>query len=119
LLVLIDPSYEVKTDYSAVAETLSRVWQKCRHGVFLVWYPILTSGLEQTLLDGLRAGPIRKVLRSEVRRHTPPERGMVGSGMLVINPPWGMDERLSSMMIDLEPAARLGLGQQMDWLVPE
>jgi len=119
LLVLIDPSYEVKTDYTAVAETLSRAWHKCRHGVFLVWYPILTSGLEQTLLDGLRAGPVRKILRSEVRLHTPPERGMVGSGMLVINPPWGMDERLSAMMSDLEPAARLGLGQQMDWLAPE
>ncbi|MFT4819082.1 MAG: 23S rRNA (adenine2030-N6)-methyltransferase, partial [Marinobacter psychrophilus] len=33
--------------------------------------------------------------------------------------PWGMDERLSAMMSDLEPAARLGLGQQMDWLAPE
>jgi 23S rRNA (adenine2030-N6)-methyltransferase len=30
-----------------------------------------------------------------------------------------MDERLSAMMSDLEPAARLGLGQQMDWLAPE
>lgn len=119
LLVLIDPSYEVKTDYNAVAETLSRAWQKCRHGVFLVWYPILTSGLEQTLLDSVRTGPVRKILRSEVRLHTPPERGMVGSGMLVINPPWGMDERLSAMISDLEPAASLGLCQQTDWLVPE
>ena len=119
LLVLIDPSYEVKTDYAAVATALSRAWHKCRHGVFLVWYPILTSGIEQALLDGLRAGPVRKILRSEVRLHAPPERGMVGSGMLVINPPWGLGERLSAMMRDLEPAARLGLAQQMDWLVPE
>jgi 23S rRNA (adenine2030-N6)-methyltransferase len=119
LLVLIDPSYEVKADYAAVADTLSRAWQKCRHGVFLVWYPILTSGLEQALLEGLRTGPIRKILRSEVRLHRPPERGMVGSGMLVINPPWGMDERLMAMMSDLEPATRLGLDQQMDWLAAE
>ncbi|HEV8078945.1 MAG TPA: 23S rRNA (adenine(2030)-N(6))-methyltransferase RlmJ [Marinobacter sp.] len=119
LLVLIDPSYEVKTDYTAVAKTLARAWQKCRHGVFLVWYPMLTSGLEQTLLDTLRAGPIRKILRHEVRLQTLPERGMVGSGMLVINPPWGMDERLSAMMSDLKPAAQLGLDQQMDWLVSE
>ena len=119
LLVLIDPSYEVKADYATVADTLSRAWQKCRHGVFLVWYPILTSGLEQALLEGLRAGPVRKILRSEVRLHRPPERGMVGSGMLVINPPWGMDERLMAMMSDLEPATRLGLDQQMDWLAAE
>ena len=119
LLVLIDPSYEVKTDYKAVADTLAQAWKKCRHGVFLVWYPILTTGLEQALLDTLKAGPIRKILRSEVRLQSTPERGMVGSGMLVVNPPWGMDTRLSAMMDGLEPASRLDLAHQMDWLTPE
>lgn len=119
LLVLIDPSYEVKTDYKSVADTLAQAWQKCRHGVFLVWYPILTSGLEQTLLSTLKASPIRKILRSEVRLHIAPARGMVGSGMLIINPPWGMNEHLEQMMDDLQPESRLGITHQMDWLVPE
>lgn len=120
LLTLIDPSYEIKTDYEAVAQTLLNAWKKCRHGVYLVWYPLLTSGLEQQLIDALtNAGTVRKILRSEVRLSQPPERGMVGSGMLVVNPPWGFEERFQSMMADLEGPERLGLSAILDWLIPE
>lgn len=105
LLALIDPSYEIKTDYEAVARTLMDAWKKCRHGVYLIWYPpLLTSGLEQKLMDSLRAsGSVRKILQCEVMLDQPPERGgMVGSGMLIVNPPWGgFDERFAAMMSDL------------------
>jgi len=119
LLTLIDPSYEIKSDYRAVADALAKAWKKCRHGVFLVWYPILTSGHEQQLLDAVASGPLRKVLRSEVRLDETPERGMVGSGMLVVNPPWGFDQRFSAMMDDIAGPDRLAITSAMDWLVPE
>ena len=120
LLALIDPSYEIKTDYEAVAQTLMTAWKKCRHGVYLIWYPLLTSGLEQKLMDSLKAsGSVRKILQCEVMLDQPPERGMVGSGMLIVNPPWGFDERFAAMMLDLTGPDRLGLSPSMDWLVPE
>jgi 23S rRNA (adenine2030-N6)-methyltransferase len=119
LAVLVDPSYEVKTEYRHVADTLARAWKKCRHGVYLVWYPILTSGLEQGLLSALANGPVRKVLRSEVRLHEAPGRGMVGSGMLVVNPPWTFDQRFAAMMADLQDAEGPWLSATQDWLVPE
>ncbi len=120
LLVLIDPSYEIKGDYAAVAATLEKAWKKCRHGVFLIWYPILTSGLQQTLLDQIRQGSVRKVLRSEVALAQPPERGMTGSGMLVVNPPWGFDQRLLAMLADVaQGPGGLGVDHRVDWLVPE
>ena len=117
LLVLIDPSYEIKSEYSDVAATLEKAWQKCRHGVFLVWYPILPGGLQEALKDAVEAGPVAKVLCSEVRLRQPPERGMAGSGVLVVNPPWGFGERLATMM---EAAAEpLGTDHTVRWLVPE
>ncbi|MBB5322031.1 23S rRNA (adenine(2030)-N(6))-methyltransferase RlmJ [Marinobacter oulmenensis] len=119
LLTLVDPSYEIKTDYDTVARTLFKAWKKCRHGIVLIWYPVMDSGLERQLLDSLKAGPVRKILKSEVRLDAPPERGMVGSGMLVVNPPWGFDQRFSAMMADLEGSERLGLSASMEWLVPE
>lgn len=119
LLTLIDPSYEIKTDYEDVAATLIKAWKKCRHGVYLVWYPILTSGLQQRLISGLESGEVRKVLRSEVMLDHPPERGMVGSGMLVVNPPWGFEQRFSAMMDELQGDEKLGLSSSLTWLVPE
>ncbi len=119
LLVLIDPSYEIKSDYTAVAETLRKAWQKCRHGVYLIWYPVLTSGLERSLKDALTNGPVRKILCSEVHLNRPPERGMCGSGMLVVNPPWGFDERLAAMLKPLSSADGLDVRHELSWLVPE
>lgn len=119
LLVLIDPSYEIKSDYANVATTLATAWRKCRHGVYLVWYPILTSGLEQVLIESIRQSGLRKVLRSEVYLQHPPERGMVGSGMLVVNPPWGFDERLAAMLGEVGGDDRLDVTHKIDWLVPE
>jgi len=119
LLTLIDPSYEVKTDYIEVAQTLGKAWHKCRHGIFLVWYPILTSGLQEQLKDAVRGTDARKILCSEVHLNNPPERGMVGSGMLVVNPPWGFDSRFAAMMSDVAGSDVLNLSHDIGWLVPE
>jgi len=119
LLTLIDPSYEIKSDYLDVAETLGKSWKKCRHGIFLIWYPILTSGLQEQLKEAVKDTAVRKVLCSEVHLRKPPERGMTGSGMLVVNPPWGFDSRFSAMMDDISGSDALNLTHDMDWLVPE
>ncbi|MCM0612796.1 23S rRNA (adenine(2030)-N(6))-methyltransferase RlmJ [Marinobacter sediminum] len=119
LLVLVDPSYEIKSDYADVASTLQKAWQKCRHGVYLIWYPILSSGLQQDLKDAVQNSSVRKVLCSEVHLNNPPSRGMTGSGMLLVNPPWGFDERLSAMMEDISGSDGLDVRHQLDWLVPE
>lgn len=119
LLTLIDPSYEIKSDYQAVASTLVKAWQKCRHGVFLVWYPILTSGLQAQLKAAVAESSLRKVLCSEVHLQAPPERGMTGSGLLLVNPPWGFEGRLTRMLDDIAGKAMLNLTHHTDWLVPE
>lgn len=119
LLALVDPSYEIKSDYRAVAQTLEKAWQKCRHGVFLVWYPILSSGLQEQLTAAVRNGVLRKVLCSEVHLKTPPERGMTGSGLLIVNPPWGFEMRFNAMLDDVAGDQVLNLSHHMDWLVPE
>lgn len=119
LCALIDPSYEIRSDYGKVAETLSRAWQKCRHGVFLVWYPILPGRPQDALLSALASGPVRKVWRSEMLLENPPQRGMQGSGLLVVNPPFGLEARLGAMFADLGEAGCMDVGHRADWLVPE
>lgn len=119
LLALIDPSYEIKSEYLEVAQTLQKAWQKCRHGIYLVWYPVLTSGLQTTLKQAVKNSPLRKVWCSEVHLNEPPERGMTGSGMLVINPPWGFEDRFIAMIDDVAGEQALGLSHKHGWLTPE
>lgn len=119
LLVLMDPSYELREDYRRVADTLADAWRKCRHGVFLIWYPQLTGDLHGQLTERLVSSGVRKIWHSEARLKHPPERGMIGSGMLVVNPPWGFGDRLDAMLSAISGPEGLDIRHQQGWLVPE
>lgn len=91
-LLLIDPSYELASDYADMARFVSVIARKWNVGIIALWYPILSDNRHQPMLDDLVAAH-PEALRHEVR--FPPARaghGMVGSGLLVINPPWGLAE---------------------------
>ena len=104
-LALVDPSYEVKADYAALPRLIGKLARKWNVGILALWYPILTSGLHRTMIAALEALDLPKVLRHELR--FPPAReghGMVGSGMFIVNPPWGTEaeaERLTALFARL------------------
>ena len=90
-LLLIDPSYEIKTDYETIPRQVAKLARAWNVGIIALWYPILTNRAHLPMLDALVANH-PDALRHEVR--FPPARpghGMVGSGMFVINPPFGLD----------------------------
>ena len=92
-LMLIDPPYEVKSDYDALPRVIGQVHAKWNVGVIVLWYPILASGAHAPMLAALEAQRLPRTLRHEVR--FPPAReghGMVGSGLFVVNAPYGLAE---------------------------
>lgn len=122
--VLIDPSYEIKSDYKSVAKTLKSVVAKARHAVVLIWYPLLGEKRHTTLLDAVRAAAIPKIWQSEIRLAPAGARGgagagMRGSGLLLVNPPWQLDATLQpafetlAELFDRQARARSG------WLAGE
>jgi 23S rRNA (adenine2030-N6)-methyltransferase len=91
-LMLIDPSYEVKADYDAIPKHIANIARKWNVGIVALWYPILNGGAHAPMLTALQA-QFPEALRSEVR--FPPVREghrMEGSGLFVVNPPYGMAE---------------------------
>lgn len=95
--LLIDPSYEVKTDYDRIPDLVTKLHRKWNVGVIMLWYPILTSGLQLPMVRSLRA-TFPDGLSHEVR--FPPARpghGMTGSGLFVVNPPFGLPEETTRL----------------------
>jgi len=88
-IVIIDPSYELKTDYTAIPRALRSAVKKWPKGVFFVWYPILKGEPHRAMLTALRKSDVRNVLVSEIRLKQTPEQGfaMFGTGIAIINPP--------------------------------
>lgn len=103
-LMLIDPSYEVKADYTAMPALLAKVHAKWNVGVLMLWYPVLASGAQAGMAAALDALELPKAIRHELR--FPPARkghGMIGSGIYIANAPFGTVEE--SLRLDTILAA--------------
>ncbi len=85
-LVLIDPSYEVKTEYETAAAFVYGLSQRWPEAVILLWLPVLEAGRHNDTIALLeRTCPGMTVMREEWDN---PGRGMRGSIMLGLNMPF-------------------------------
>lgn len=102
-LVFIDPSYEEKNEYHQVVKALKQGLIRFRTGIFAIWYPVL-AGLQdeskKLVQDVKHLGlPLLQVeLCVEPQKE---ERGMIGSGMLILNFPYKLDDELEPVLGEL------------------
>ncbi|MCD8562642.1 MAG: 23S rRNA (adenine(2030)-N(6))-methyltransferase RlmJ [Alphaproteobacteria bacterium] len=90
--ILIDPSYEVKTEYGQVLDSVQGALTAWPQGVYMVWYPILKAGHHRAMVDGFRTlgqeRGVRVIVDEQLFRDPAAEgKGMAGTGMVIINPP--------------------------------
>jgi 23S rRNA (adenine2030-N6)-methyltransferase len=99
-LVLIDPSYELASDYRAVVAALRDGLQRFATGTYVVWYPLLQRRESSELPDKLRraAGADWVDIALKVKAPTPEGRGLHGSGMFIVNPPWTFSGQMHGIM---------------------
>jgi 23S rRNA (adenine2030-N6)-methyltransferase len=92
-VVLIDPSFEIKTDYQDVADAIIKAHKRFATGVFMLWYPVVDRAQTEAMLSKLKNSGITKQLRLEQGiKADSNEFGMTAAGLWIINPPWQLDE---------------------------
>jgi 23S rRNA (adenine2030-N6)-methyltransferase len=112
--VLVDPSWELKTDADAVLRMLRHAHRRFDGGVFAIWYPVVERARCERFCRGIRETGIRDVLRFELCvAADSDERGMTGSGMVVVNPPFTLEARMREALPWLEATLGEGRGR---WL---
>lgn len=103
-LVLVDPSYEIKDDYVKVVEQIKVMHKRFATGVYALWYPVVEAArIKKLEADIVRTG-IKRIHLYEVSvtdNHDEP--GMTGTGMLVVNPPWQLEEKIGEALAYLAP----------------
>ncbi len=99
-IVLIDPPYEVKTDYQQVIKTLQDALKRFNTGCYMIWFPVLTREESQNFPQALQKLGIDNYLHVQLHVHAPRADGfgMHGSGMWIINPPYNLPEQLESVL---------------------
>lgn len=106
-LALIDPSWEVKDDYTRMPDLVIRLHRKWNVGVLILWYPILCDGQHRSMTETI----IREIPGATVHEvGFPPAREghrMRGSGLVIVNPPWGLDVELARLSTRFAALAKL------------
>jgi 23S rRNA (adenine2030-N6)-methyltransferase len=119
-MVLIDPSYEIKSDYSKVASVIQEYLKRFSTGTYLVWYPIIPRPEAHDLPKRLRtlANQSQKPWLNAtlaIGRGPGDEGGLVASGMFVINPPFTLKDQIRKALDMVGPALARGSGK--NWAV--
>jgi len=93
---LIDPSYEIKSEYADVFEQLKMALKRFPMGTFMIWYPLLPAGHHEALTTSCESLTNEKILIDEWIFADPAqkERGLYGSGMILVNPPYTTPETM-------------------------
>ncbi len=98
-LVLIDPSYEMKSDYSDVVKTLVQMHKRFATGTYALWYPVIERGRNEALEAALKKSGIPNIQLFELGINTDNSgRGMNASGMIIINPPWNLTATMKTVL---------------------
>jgi 23S rRNA (adenine2030-N6)-methyltransferase len=121
-LVLIDPPYESDLEFDSVLGALESGHQRWPTGIYCVWYPLTERAGPLRFRRNVERSGLRKVLGCTLSvMPTDSPVGLHGSGLVIVNPPWQLDERLAELLPDLH---RLLVpegtgGSTVDWWVGE
>lgn len=97
-LVLIDPSYEIKTEYQGCVAFIEKLHQKWPQAIIALWYPMLEAGYYKDMIKALDKMTLPKCdHRAFQYAHPQDVTGLFGTGLYLINTPWGVESQLNEV----------------------
>ncbi len=119
-LVIVDPPFEDAADFIRLPNALAAAHRKWPNGIYTLWYPIKERAAPDALARRLKKLAVPNILRCELALGPPREgAGLVGSGLIVVNPPFMLAADLQILMPALGRILSPEATVRTDWLAPE
>lgn len=114
-LVLIDPPFEQPGEYDRLADALKDGLRRWATGVFMIWRPVKDDAGWRRFQHAVE--DVGDTLSLDVTIRGPVLDKLTGSGLFIVNPPYG----LSASLVEAAPwlAARLAIGPGAGWSLVE
>ena len=98
-LILIDPPFEQPGEFERMVQGLMAAVKRFATGIYLLWYPLKHLNDVARFKDSLRGSNLKRLLAVEVwvAPHDP-SSGLTGTGMVIHNAPFGLQEELSNLL---------------------
>ena len=91
-LVLIDPPYERENELQHAADALGAAHRKWPGGTIMLWYPIKDARENIRFIKRLSGLGLAKSLQIELSRIGDMGTKLRGTGLIVVNPPWTLQD---------------------------
>jgi 23S rRNA (adenine2030-N6)-methyltransferase len=110
-LVLIDPPYEAEDEFDRLVQGLAAAHRCMQGAVLAAWYPIKHRAPTRAFHAALVASGLRDIVAAELWLRAPLDAARLnGSGLLLVNPPFGFEDAARAMLPAL--LDRLGDGEE-------
>jgi len=106
--ILVDPSYEENQDYVDATKTLCQINKKWSNGILMLWYPLLShreseiKAMIETICDSAKSQNEHvEISNLNLEVYSKDDKDLprlYGSGMLVINSPWMLEENADKVI---------------------
>jgi len=121
-VVLIDPPFEEPGELHRLVEALAEVHRRFATGTVVLWYPIKDVRHSRVLAREAAALAIPKLLSAELYVRRPGFEGeLSATGLLILNPPFTLKEKLERLLPYLARtlARAPGSEHRLGWLTEE
>lgn len=113
-LVLVDPPFEAEGEFERLADGLAGMARRWASGIAMLWYPIKDAAAVHRFEVAAKASGLPKLLVLELHVDRARAEGpLAACGLLVVNPPWRLQDDLQALLPAL--AERLAQGDRTGW----
>ncbi|MBX9464759.1 MAG: 23S rRNA (adenine(2030)-N(6))-methyltransferase RlmJ [Aquamicrobium sp.] len=120
-LVIVDPPFEKEGEFKRIVDGLQKAYRRWPGGTYALWYPIKDHNAVTAMREMLKQTGIPKIMDVVFELRQPsPEPRFDGTGMIVVNPPYVLEDELKVLL----PALREVLAEDRSalagtvWLTP-
>jgi 23S rRNA (adenine2030-N6)-methyltransferase len=121
-VVLIDPPFEEPGEFRRLLEGLSNAHRRFATGTVIIWYPVKDTRAVRAFQRDAAALGLPKLLSVELYVRPPHLEGeLSGTGLLILNPPYTLEEKLARLLpYFVQTLARAkGAESRLTWLTGE
>ena len=116
-LVLVDPPFEEPGEWERLVEGLAKAHKKWATGIYALWYPLKEPREVNGFVAGLKATGIKRMMRAELLVERAVAGKLYGSGMILVNPPFVLEDELKTILPALVKAlGRDGASHRIEWI---
>jgi len=103
-LIVVDPPYEAVDEFERLAAAVAAGHRRWAGGRWLIWHPVKERAPVWRLEEALIAGGVGKVLSAELLVRPVDGVSLAGSGLILVNPPYGLEVWLAEALPQMQAA---------------